>query len=336
MVRRDLLRSVIGLTGSLVLTRSATAAAGTSKFRAIAFDAFPIFDPRSIAARCEALFPGRGGEFVQTWRSRQFEYTWLRTAAGRYADFERVTAELLAFAADALKLDLTAGKREQLLQAHFELKTWPDVIPALTRLRDAGLPLVFLSNFTPRMLNSCIKYAGLDGVFDAVLSTDLAQTYKPDSRAYALGEVALTLPRDRILYGAFAGWDATGANVRVSPSGSIGSGFRRSDLVRCPTPRAPILAPCPLTPVELSTLPWAGPVGWACPCAPRGRAARMGTAGYAVAHPTDRVLSTPLSRIRREAGDGRRNSGSSALSAGWPPRCAASSRAHRRPRRRPS
>jgi 2-haloacid dehalogenase len=218
MIRRDVLMSVIGLTGSLVLTGSAAAAAGRSKFRAIAFDAFPIFDPRPIAARCEALFPGRGSELIQTWRTRQFEYTWLRTAAGRYADFERVTAESLTFAAEALKLDLTAEKRDQLLQAHFELKTWPNVIPVLTRLRDAGLPLVFLSNFTPGMLNSCIKSAGLEGMFDAVLSTDSAQTYKPDPRAYALGEAALNLPRERILFVAFAGWDAAGAKLFGYPT----------------------------------------------------------------------------------------------------------------------
>ena len=218
MIRRDGLRSVIGLTGSLVLTGSAAAAAGRSKFRAIAFDAFPIFDPRPIAARCEALFPGRGPELLQMWRTRQFEYTWLRATAGRYADFERVTAESLAFAAEALKLDLTAEKRDQLLQAHFELKTWPDVIPVLTRFRDAGLPLAFLSNFTPGMLNSCIKSAGLEGMFDAVLSTGSAQTYKPDPRAYALEEAALKLPRERILFVAFAGWDAAGAKLFGYPT----------------------------------------------------------------------------------------------------------------------
>jgi 2-haloacid dehalogenase len=209
---------MVGITGSLVLPGSAAMAADTSKFQAIAFDAFPIFDPRPIAARCEALFPGRGGELVQMWRTRQFEYSWLRTAAGRYADFERVTEESLAFATDALKLDLTGEKRDQLLRTHFELKAWPDVIPVLTSLRDAGLPLVFLSNFTPGMLNGCIKSAGLDGMFDQVLSTDSAQTYKPDPRAYELGPAALKMPREQILFVAFAGWDAAGAKLFGYPT----------------------------------------------------------------------------------------------------------------------
>ena len=29
----------------------------------------------------------QGAELSDLWRSRQFEYTWLRTAAGRYTDF---------------------------------------------------------------------------------------------------------------------------------------------------------------------------------------------------------------------------------------------------------
>ena len=211
MVRREFLTTGLGLAGALLLTGPTAAAGRTTKFRAVAFDAFPVFDPRSVAARCEALFPGRGGELIQAWRTRQFEYTWLRTVSDRYADFERVTDNSLTFAAKALKLEMTAEKREQLLRAHFELKAWPDATPALMKLRDAGLSLVFLSNFTAGMLNGCIKAAGLDGVFDHVLSTDAARTYKPDPRAYRLGLAALNMPREQILFAAFAGWDAAGA-----------------------------------------------------------------------------------------------------------------------------
>jgi 2-haloacid dehalogenase len=210
MMRREFLTTGLGLTGTL-LAPALAAAVRPSKYRAIAFDAFTVFDLRPIAARCEALFPGRGSELVGMWRTRQFEYAWLRAVANRYANFERVTDDSLTFAAKALNLEMAAEKREQLLRAHFELAAWPDAIPALTKLRGAGLRLAFLSNFTPGMLNGCIKFAGLDGVFDHVLSTDAARTYKPDPRAYELGTAALELPREQILFAAFAGWDAAGA-----------------------------------------------------------------------------------------------------------------------------
>jgi len=210
MIRRDFLATGLGLAGTL-LVPAVTAAVRPAKYRAVAFDAFPVFDPRPIAARCEALFPGRGSKLAGMWRTRQFEYAWLRTVANQYADFEHVTEDALTFAGKALGLEMTAEKREQLLRVHFEFAAWPDAMPALTKLRDAGLRLAFLSNFTPGMLNGCIKSAGLDGLFEHVLSTDAARTYKPDPRAYELGTAALDLPREQILFAAFAGWDAAGA-----------------------------------------------------------------------------------------------------------------------------
>jgi 2-haloacid dehalogenase len=43
------------------------------------------------------------------------------------------------------------------------------------------------------------------------LSTDQVRTYKPDPSAYELGIEAFRLPREEMLFVAFAGWDAAGA-----------------------------------------------------------------------------------------------------------------------------
>ena len=88
----------------------------------------------------EALFPGRGGPLMEAWRTRQFEYTWLRTLSGRYADFWQVTQEALAVAAAASGLDLTPDRSDRLMQTFLELKVWPDVAPALAQLKARGRP----------------------------------------------------------------------------------------------------------------------------------------------------------------------------------------------------
>jgi 2-haloacid dehalogenase len=186
--------------------------------KAIAFDAFPIFDPRPVFALAEQLFPGNGNDLSNAWRTRQFEYTWLRVTAGNYADFWQVTREALEFAADQLKLELTQEKRERLMNAYLELKTWPDVMPALTSLKKSGFRLSLLSNLTPAMLDADVKSAGLTGMFEQILSTDQAKTYKPDPRAYQLGVDALGLKRNEILFVAFAGWDAAGAKLFGYPT----------------------------------------------------------------------------------------------------------------------
>ena len=217
MNRRMFLTAGLGLVGASLSTRLATAASAAN-FKAVAFDAFSVFDPRPVAVLCETLFPGRGSDLAATWRARQFEYTWLRTVSNRYANFERVTADALTFAAGMLKLDATDEKREQLLRAYFALKAWPDAGAALDKLKSRGLRLALLSNFTPDMLDGCVKASGLDGVFELALSTDAAQTFKPDARAYQLGVDALKLSRDEILFAPFAGWDAAGAKAFGYPT----------------------------------------------------------------------------------------------------------------------
>ncbi len=212
MQRREFLGVVAGGVATGLLTGIPAARAASSPgIKAVLFDAFPIFDPRPVFALTEEFFPGKGTDLSNAWRMRQFEYTWLRSMAGHYQDFWQVTEDALKFAAKVVKVDLDEKKKTQLMEAYLNLKAWPDVAEALKALQEAGVRLGFLSNFTRTMLDGCIKSSGLEGVFEQVLSTDAAKTYKPDARAYQLGVDALKLRREQIVFAAFAGWDATGA-----------------------------------------------------------------------------------------------------------------------------
>ncbi len=212
MHRREFIALTTGsLASSLLGFISTSKAASNLKYRAVVFDGFPIFDPRPIFALTEELFPGKGAELGNAWRTRQFEYTWLRTLEQRYVDFRKVTEDALIFATKSLKLELTAEARERLMGAYFKLKAWPDVVPALTALKSAGIRLGFLTNFTEEMLNANIKSAGLDGYFEKLLSTDLVREFKPAPKAYQMGIDAFKLPKEEIVFCAFGGWDAAGA-----------------------------------------------------------------------------------------------------------------------------
>jgi 2-haloacid dehalogenase len=179
--------------------------------QAIAFDALTIFDPRPVFALADKLFPEKGAALSNAWRTRQFEYTWLRSLGHRYTDFWQVTEDALVFAAHMLQLDLSADTRAQLMAAYLHLTAYPDARPALESLKYAGMRLAFLSNMTLTMLDAATKNAGLEGIFEFVLSTDTVRTYKPDPRAYQMGMEAFGLPRQAILFAAFGGWDAAGA-----------------------------------------------------------------------------------------------------------------------------
>jgi 2-haloacid dehalogenase len=181
------------------------------KFKAIAFDGFPIIDPRPVYAKLDELLPGKGPELADAWRTRQFEYTWLRTLGDRYVDFWQVTEESLIFAAKARGINLPAAERDQLMQTWLSLKVWPDVAAALQQLKNAGIRIAFLSNLTEAMLDSAVKNSGLEGFFEPHLSTDKVKAFKPDSRAYQMGLDAFKLKKEEIAFAAFAGWDASGA-----------------------------------------------------------------------------------------------------------------------------
>lgn len=215
MLRR---RPLLGAAIALAASSRRPSLAQSRGIRAIAFDGFVIIDPRPVAKRAEEIFPGQGARLMKIWRSRQFEYTWLRTLSGRYVDFWQVTQEALAFAARAANLDLPAERRDTLMQAFLELKAWPDVAPALRDLRARGIRMAFLANPTPRMFDAVVRNSGLEGLLEGHLSTDRVQAYKPDPRAYQMGIDAFGLGREEIAFAASASWDAAGAKAFGYPT----------------------------------------------------------------------------------------------------------------------
>jgi 2-haloacid dehalogenase len=117
-----------------------------------------------------------------------------------------------------MKLELTPERKQRLLNAYLHLAPWPDTADTLRRLREHGVRVIALANFSPSMLRANAENAGLIGSFDALVSTDLNRSYKPDPRAYRLGMERLHLPKEDILFAAFGGWDAAGAKAFGYPT----------------------------------------------------------------------------------------------------------------------
>lgn len=207
--RRDFLK--LAAAGGAAALVPGLARAAKTPIKAIAFDGFPVFDPRGVFGRLEAVFPGKGMEMAGAWRIRLFEYQWLRVVGGHYAEFEQIAQDSLTFTAKSLSLEMSADKRDMILQGFMEMKAWPDALPVLTELKKAGVRLAFLSNLSEKALLASTKAAGLDGLFETPIATDRAKSYKPDPRAYQLGVDVFKLKREEIAFAASSGWDATGA-----------------------------------------------------------------------------------------------------------------------------
>lgn len=205
-------RMLIAVLLSFVLINNAQSEeVKITQIKAIAFDAFPIFDPRPIGKAAEEAFPGQGQNLMNMWRSRIFEYQWLRALGGKYENFMQTAESGLVFAAKNMNLALTPEKKTQLLSEFMNLHVWPDAPASIKKLKGMGIELVFLSNMTEEMLSNGLKKAGLEKEFSLIISTDSINTYKPASNAYHLAAEKLSLKKEEILFVAFAGWDAAGA-----------------------------------------------------------------------------------------------------------------------------
>ncbi len=177
------------------------------------FDAYgTLFDVHSAVARHAGDIGPQAARLSELWRSKQLEYTWVRTLAGRYADFQELTEESLDYAADRCG-GISAIARAQLLAAYAELAPFPEVRGVLKGLRYRGIKTAILSNGTPAMLAKAVTSAGLDGLFDGVLSVDPLKIYKTAPAAYELIGQHFGVAPSEVTFLSSNRWDIAGATA---------------------------------------------------------------------------------------------------------------------------
>jgi 2-haloacid dehalogenase len=180
--------------------------------RAIVLDAYgTLFDPFSVQACAEALFPSHGAALSQLWRAKQLEYSWLRTLMGRYENFWEITEDALVHACHALQLSCVDAQRQQLMQVYLSLPAYPEVKPALERL--SRVPLSILSNGTHEMLTAVVAANGMTHLFRNIFTVDSLQLYKPRPEVYRHAVDGLGLPKESIGFVSSNYWDIAGATV---------------------------------------------------------------------------------------------------------------------------
>jgi 2-haloacid dehalogenase len=182
--------------------------------RACVFDAYgTLFDVASAARRsADALGAEVAPRLAELWRDKQLQYSWLRAVQNRHADFWQVTGEALDFALDAVGI-ADPALRDRLMQLYLTLEGYPEAPAALRQLRAAGFATTILSNGSPTMLAAAVAHAGLDDLFDQVLSVEAVGVYKPHPKVYQLACERLSLAAEAIVFVSSNGWDAWAASA---------------------------------------------------------------------------------------------------------------------------
>jgi 2-haloacid dehalogenase len=175
------------------------------------FDAYgTLFDFNSAVGRHRGAVGPKADALSDLCRSKQMQYTLLRNSMGAYAKFWQVTGEALdhCLAAHGIK---DSGVRDKLLSAYLALDPFAEVPAMLDTLKHAGMRLAILSNGNPEMLDPMIAASKLADRFEAVLSVDAAQVFKPDAKAYRLVEARCGVKPDKVCFLSSNCWDAHGA-----------------------------------------------------------------------------------------------------------------------------
>lgn len=182
------------------------------KVRACVFDAYgTLFDVHSAVGKHRARLGDAADRVSATWRTKQLEYTWLRSLMRRHADFWQITQDALDFALESEGI-VDAGLRGDLVEAYLQLDAYPEVPEALGRLKAAGLQVAILSNGSPDMLKAAVANSGLETLMDEVLSVEEVGIFKPVPRVYRLAVDRLSVAPGEILFHSANAWDAYGAS----------------------------------------------------------------------------------------------------------------------------
>jgi len=181
--------------------------------KACVFDAYgTLFDVHSAVGKHRHRLGDKADQVSMLWRTKQLEYTWLRSLMGHHADFWQVTQDALNFSFEMHHINDPDLYRD-LMEAYLKLDCYPEVPEALSILKGRGFQLAILSNGTPAMLEAAVKNSGIDDLIEMNFSVEDVGIFKPDPRVYQIAVDGLSVNSEEIVFQSSNAWDASGASA---------------------------------------------------------------------------------------------------------------------------
>ena len=177
------------------------------------FDAYgTLFDVHAAIGRHREAVGPDAEAFSVLWRTKQLEYTWTNTLAGRYADFWTLTGQALDFClARFPSVDKTL--RGKLLDAYLTLDAYPDARAVLRELKGRGDKTGILSNGSPAMLAKAVEAAGIAACSTPRCRSTGLRMYKPRPEVYAMVTQAFACKPADVVFVSSNRWDIMGAGA---------------------------------------------------------------------------------------------------------------------------
>jgi 2-haloacid dehalogenase len=180
--------------------------------QACVFDAYgTLFNVASPVEKLASTIGEKAPDVARLWRQKQLEYTWLRSLMGTHADFWHVTRDALDYVLEIYAIT-EPGLADELMTLYLKLDAYEEVAATLQAIRAKGKRCAILSNGSPSMLDAAVRHAGLEKLFEHVLSVEDVGIYKPSRRVYRLAMQKLHIhDAPSICFISANSWDAQAA-----------------------------------------------------------------------------------------------------------------------------
>jgi 2-haloacid dehalogenase len=143
-----------------------------------------LVDPLEMNVHLMPLVGAAAEKLAELWRTKQLEYTFRRTAMGKYENFDVCSRQALIFAFESFQIDLSAEDQERLIDQYQNLQPYPDVVPGLQKLKDAGYRAVAFSNGVEATLRNLLQRAEILPHLQGIVSVDALKSFKPAPQVY--------------------------------------------------------------------------------------------------------------------------------------------------------
>lgn len=170
-----------------------------------------LLDITSLEPFFERVFGDR--TIMREWFAQLVLYSQTMTLSGLYTPFGELGVGALKMVATIHQVTLTDSDIAELKECLSNMPAHPDVIPALTRLRDAGFRLVTLTNSPSSASPTPLEKAGLDHYFDHTFSIETVSKFKPALEIYNMVAKELSVDTSDLCLVACHLWDIIGAQA---------------------------------------------------------------------------------------------------------------------------
>lgn len=151
-------------------------------------------------------------DLLALWFTTMLQYSLVMSASKQYKPFGHIGAAALQMVAANNGIALTQEKaREIVVKSMQNLPVHPEVKEALAALKNKGYKLVALTNSSEESLKNKFENVGLTSYFDALLSIEAVQKFKPFTDTYHWAASTMQVKPEECMLIAAHGWDVAGA-----------------------------------------------------------------------------------------------------------------------------